>query len=330
MNPHDETGTKMQTNKPDFCKALLGCVTKWHCCRLGHCALYPPSQTEQEVKPCATQQEGQSLKSTQTSVASNAEQESNPPASATPRTDAKLLGLELAKISVAADSEWAEFAGELERELAEAKETLFNAQQALLSNGMSANATIARLEKERDIRMNLELGEITTLKKQLAAALRERDGLAAFINDHCRITATDPRMDVVKDCIKERDSLQQQVAMLRESLKSFIRPDGHNVGCTFDRSGESPDSDFCTCRKSVAVALSSTPSTPVVSWEEVRTVLSATIDSIERALPNTGAWENRCPFCGCDTPVGDLRHRTGCVVLELPSLRNLRDKLTER
>lgn len=35
---------------------------------------------------------------------------------------------------------------------------------------------------------------------------------------------------------------------------------------------------------------------------------------IQSGLPNEGAWENDCPYCGVSVDVGALRHATDCIV----------------
>lgn len=41
----------------------------------------------------------------------------------------------------------------------------------------------------------------------------------------------------------------------KTALRSFLRSDGHNVGCSYDPDGNCPNSDYCSCNKSVSRAI---------------------------------------------------------------------------
>lgn len=42
---------------------------------------------------------------------------------------------------------------------------------------------------------------VRAVERELAEVTAERNGLAAFINDHCQMTAIDPRIEIVRRCI---------------------------------------------------------------------------------------------------------------------------------
>ena len=52
-------------------------------------------------------------------------------------------------------------------------------------------------------------------------------------------------------------------------------------------------------------------------------------EAILSKLPNTGGWDNACPFCGLKVPYGDLKHDPECIVNLLASQpdNELRDRV---
>jgi len=48
--------------------------------------------------------------------------------------------------------------------------------------------------------------------------------------------------------------------------------------------------------------------------DRLRKALEDASHRIKSALPNAGAWDSQCPFCGVTCPAGELRHAVGCVV----------------
>lgn len=68
-----------------------------------------------------------------------------------------------------------------------------------------------------------EFEGVDEIKDVIRLLKSERDGLAAFINSHCKMTPDDPRMVVVKKCIAERDALTVKLATAREALNTISK-----------------------------------------------------------------------------------------------------------
>jgi hypothetical protein len=56
-----------------------------------------------------------------------------------------------------------------------------------------------------------------------------------------------------------RAELLERIKRLENELRCYIRDDGHDFGCSYDIDGNSPETDYCDCGRSIARLLSTPP-----------------------------------------------------------------------
>lgn len=184
----------------------------------------------------------------------------------------------------------------------------------------AANKRVAELEDERQTNIANRLG----IQSDLCDARKRIGELESHI---VALQQNYDKLYNVTDVAKERDALKAE----NEQLKQGTREWG--------KLAESAKEELAQCRRERHALQGKIDRLPANWFEDSSletwfpftakefakrkqqlTEKSALCErlacGIQRILPEYGAWESTCPFCGRQVGSGPLKHRTGCIVLE--------------